>query len=94
MREGFGLVTYQLIYTKQAKQDAKKVAASGLKPKAEKLLQIIAEDPYKQPPSYEKLLGDLKGAFSRRINLQHRLVYQVLEKEKMIKVIRFWSHYE
>ncbi len=87
-------MTYQLIYTKQAKQDAKKVAASGLKPKAEKLLQIIAEDPYKQPPSYEKLLGDLKGAFSRRINLQHRLVYQVLEKEKMIKVIRFWSHYE
>ena len=72
----------------------KKLASSGLKLKAEELLTLIAEDPYKKPPPFEKLVGDLAGAYSRRINIQHRLVYQVLEDEKIVKVLRFWSHYE
>ena len=87
-------MTYQLVYTTQAKQDAKKAASGGLKPKLEKLLEFIQQNPHQKPPSYEHLIGDLSGAISRRINIQHRLVYQVLEKEKMIKVIRMWSHYE
>jgi len=85
---------YNLIYTKQAKKDAKKVASSGLKSKVEKLLDILREDPLQEYPPYEKLVGDLSGAYSRRINIQHRLVYQIYEKEKIVKVIRMWSHYE
>jgi len=87
-------VTWKLVYTKQAQKDAKKLASSGLKPKAEELLALIAEDPYRKPPPFEKLVGDLEGACSRRINIQHRLVYQVLEDEKVVKVLRLWSHYE
>ena len=85
---------WQLYYTKQAQKDARKLASSGLKNKAQELLVIIQSDPYQNPPPYEKLVGDLSGAYSRRINIQHRLVYQVLEKEKSIKVLRLWSHYE
>jgi Txe/YoeB family toxin of toxin-antitoxin system len=81
------------IYTKQAKKDAKKLASSGLKSKAQALLEILSEDPYQSPPPYEKLVGDLKGALSRRINIQHRLVYQVIEERHTVKVIRMWSHY-
>ncbi len=85
---------WQLYYTKQAQKDARKLASSGIKNKAQELLAIIEADPYQNPPPYEKLVGDLSGAYSRRINIQHRLVYQVLEKEKSIKVLRLWSHYE
>ena len=85
---------WQLYYTKQAQKDAKKLASSGLKNKAQELLKIIEQNPYQNPPPYEKLVGDLSGAYSRRINIQHRLVYQVLEKEKSVKVLRLWSHYE
>ena len=84
---------WQLYYTKQAQKDARKLASSGLKNKAQELLTIIEQDPYQNPPPYEKLVGDLSGAYSRRINIQHRLVYQVLEKEKSVKVLRLWSHY-
>jgi toxin YoeB len=87
-------VTWELVYTKQAQKDAKKLAASGLKNKAQSLLKIIKKDPFQRPPPYEKLVGDLSGAYSRRINIQHRLVYQVYEKEHTIKVIRLWTHYE
>ena len=87
-------MSWTLVYTKQAKKDAKKIASSGLKPKAERLLEILAEDPYKNPPPFEKLVGDLAGACSRRINIQHRLVYQVLDDIKTVKVIRMWTHYE
>nr|WP_269802494.1 Txe/YoeB family addiction module toxin [Marinobacter sp. G11] len=83
-----------MVYTKQAQKDAKKLASSGLKPKAQELLALIAEDPYRKPPPIEKLIGDLSGAYSRRINIQHRLVYQVLEEERVVKVLRLWSHYE
>lgn len=85
---------WELYYTKHAKKDAKKLASAGLKSKAQDLLEIIKTDPYKNPPPYEKLVGDLEGAYSRRINIQHRLVYQVLEEEKAIKVLRLWTHYE
>ena len=85
---------YKLIYTRQAQKDAKKLAQSGLKKNAFKILEIIKEDPFHNPPSYEKLLGDLAGAYSRRINIQHRIVYQVYEKEKTVKVIRMWTHYK
>ena len=85
---------YQLLFTSQAQRDAKKLSASGLRPKAEALLKILEEDPYQTPPPYEKLVGDLAGAYSRRINIQRRLVYQVLKKEKIVKVIRMWTHYE
>lgn len=87
-------MSYKLIYTKQAQKDAKKLSASGLKPKALELLKIIEIDPYQTPPRYEKLLGDLSGAYSRRINIQHRIVYQVLEEENLIKILRLWTHYE
>ncbi len=83
-----------LCYTHQAKMDAKKLAAAGLKQKALALLDVIRNDHYQNPPPYEKLVGDLSGAYSRRINIQHRLVYQVLEKEKIVKVLRLWMHYE
>lgn len=87
-------MTWKLVYTKQAQKDAKKLASSGLKPKAQKLLALMAEDPYRKPPPFQKLIGDLAGAYSRRINIQHRLVYQVLEDEQVVKVLRLWSHYE
>ena len=87
-------MTWKLVYTKQANKDARKLASSGLKPKAERLLEILKEDPFKTPPPFEKLVGDLSGALSRRINIQHRLVYQVLDKSKTVKVIRMWTHYE
>jgi Txe/YoeB family toxin of toxin-antitoxin system len=87
-------VTWKLVYTRQAQKDAKKLASSGLKPKAQELLALIAENPYRKPPPFEKLVGDLAGSYSRRINIQHRLVYQVLEDERVVKVLRLWSHYE
>lgn len=87
-------MTWQLVFTKQAQKDAKKLAGSGLKPKAQELLSLLEQDPFSKPPPFEKLIGDLAGAYSRRINIQHRLVYQVLESEKVVKVLRLWSHYE
>jgi Txe/YoeB family toxin of toxin-antitoxin system len=87
-------VTWTLYYTKQAQKDARKLASSGLKEKAQELLRIIENNPFQTPPPYEKLVGDLTGAYSRRINIQHRLVYQVLEEEKAIKVLRLWTHYD
>lgn len=86
--------TYKLVYTKQATKDAKKAASSGLKPKIKDLLEIIQENLFEEYPPYEKLVGNLEGAYSRRINIQHRLVYQVYEKEKVVKVIRMWTHYD
>lgn len=85
---------YRLIYTKQAKKDAKKVSAGGLRNQTQKLLKLLEQDPYLEPPPYKKLMGDLDGAISRRINIQHRLVYQILEEAKLVKIIRMWSHYE
>ncbi len=87
-------MSWELVYTKQAQKDAKKLAASGLKKKAKGLLELIKENPYQNPSPYEKLVGDLSGAYSRRINIQHRLVYQVYEEEHAIKIIRLWTHYE
>ncbi|MDW7748632.1 Txe/YoeB family addiction module toxin [Halomonas sp.] len=87
-------MTWTFVYTRQAQKDARKLASSGLKPKAQELLALLAEDPYRKPPPFEKLIGDLAGAYSRRINIQHRLVYQVLEDERVVKVLRLWSHYE
>jgi len=87
-------VIWELSYTKQAQKDAKKLSASGLKTKAETLLEIIKENPYQNPPPYEKLVGDLNGAYSRRINIKHRLVYQVFENENIVKILRLWTHYE
>ena len=85
---------FKLVYTKQAKKDSRKVASSGLKPKVIDLLEILKEDPFKEYPPFEKLVGNLEGAYSRRINIQHRLVYQVYEEEKIVKVIRMWTHYD
>jgi Txe/YoeB family toxin of toxin-antitoxin system len=85
---------WRIVFTQQAQKDAKKIAASGLRPKAEHLLGLLKEDPLQSPPRFEKLVGDLSGAYSRRINIQHRLVYQLLEKEKIVKVLRMWTHYE
>lgn len=87
-------MSWELVYTKQAKKDAKKLVSSGLKAKAERLLHILRTNPYQTPPPYERLVGDLAGACSRRINIQHRLVYQVLDDIKTVKVIRMWTHYE
>ncbi len=87
-------MSWKLVYTKQAQKDAKKLAESGMKPKAQALLDVLAENPWQNPPPYEKLRGDLAGACSRRINIQHRLVYQVLDEIKTVKVIRMWTHYE
>ncbi|MFH0775616.1 MAG: Txe/YoeB family addiction module toxin [bacterium] len=87
-------MSWQLVFTKQARKDAKKLAVTGLRPKAEILLDILRKDPFQQPPPFEKLVGDLRGAYSRRINIQHRLVYQVLMEIKTVKVIRMWTHYE
>ena len=82
------------MFTRQARKDAQKVAASGLRTNVERLLQVLREDPWRNPPPFEKLIGDLTGAFARRINIQHRLVYQVLEREHVVKVLRMWTHYE
>ncbi len=87
-------MTWKLLYTKHAQKDAKKLAKSNLKPKAQALLELLADDPFHSPPPFEKLTGDLSGAFSRRINIQHRLVYQVLPEERIVKVLRMWTHYE
>jgi toxin YoeB len=87
------VVNWTLVYTTQAKRDAKKLTRSGLKPRAQELLDLLAHNPYQTPPPYEKLVGDLAGACSRRINIQHRLVYQVLHDIKTVKVIRMWTHY-
>ncbi len=87
-------MSWTLVYTKHAQKDAKKVAAAGLKEKAVSLLEILARDPFANPPPYEKLVGDLAGAYSRRINIQHRLVYQVVKSGKTIKILRMWTHYE
>jgi toxin YoeB len=88
------MVEWKIVYTRQAQRDARKIAAAGLRPKAEKLLEILSRNPYQTPPTFEKLVGDLSSAYSRRINIQHRLVYQVLEEERTVKVIRMWTHYE
>jgi len=87
-------VTWKIVFTRQAQKDAKKLAAAGLKPKAIELLGILQNNPFQTPPSFEKLVGDLAGAYSRRISVKHRLVYEILEKEKVVKVIRMWTHYE
>ena len=84
---------WKLYYTKQAKKDARKLASSGFKEKAQLLLQVIENNPFQDPPPYEKLVGDLSGAYSRRINIQYRIIYQVLNKEKKVKIIRLWTHY-
>ncbi len=88
------MANWQLLYTKAAQKDAKNLTVAGLKDKVLQLLDIVAENPFQNPPPYEKLVGDLTGAYSRRVNIQHRLVYQVLEAEKIIKILRMWSHYE
>jgi Txe/YoeB family toxin of toxin-antitoxin system len=87
-------VSWRLVYTKQAQKDAKKLASSNLKEKAEELLAILEQNPFQNPPPYEKLVGDLTGAYSRRINIQHRLVYEIIESEQVVKIIRMWTHYE
>lgn len=87
-------MSWRIVFTKQAKKDAKKLASSGLRSKAEELLDILRQNPYQTPPRYEKLLGDLSDAYSRRINIQHRLVYQVYEVEMTVKILRMWTHYE
>lgn len=94
MFPGAFLVMWKLVFTKQAQKDAKKLVSAGLKAKAEELLRILELNPFLTPPRYEKLVGDLTGAYSRRINIQHRLVYQVLEDQRTVKVIRMWTHYE
>jgi toxin YoeB len=87
-------VSWRLVFTKQAQKDAKKIAQSGLKPQANRLLDLLTEDPFQNSPPYEKLMGDLTGAYSRRINIQHRLIYQILKDIRTVKIIRLWSHYE
>ena len=84
----------QIVFTKQAQKDAKKLSGSGLRAKTEKLIQILRDNPYQTPPPYEKLVGDVAGAYSRRINIQHRLVYQIIEDKKTVKIIRMWTHYD
>lgn len=87
-------MSWRLVFTKQAEKDAKRIAPSGLKPQANRLLDILREDPYRNPPPYEKLVGDLSGAYSRRINIQHRLVYQIVDDIETVKIIHMWTHYE
>ncbi len=87
-------MTWKIVFTSQARKDAKKLTASGLRPQAERLLQILERNPYQEHPPFRKLMGDLEGAYSRRINIQHRLVYQILEEIRTVKVIRMWTHYE
>jgi toxin YoeB len=88
------VVSWEIVFAKQALKDAKKLAASGLKPKAQELLTVLATNPLQNPPPYEKLVGDLAGAYSRRINIQHRMVYEVFAKEGVVRVLRMWTHYE
>ena len=88
------MVSWRLVYARQAQKDARKLAASGLKPKAQELLAVLERNPFQNPPAFEKLVGDLQGAYSRRINIQHRLVYEVFEAERVVRVLRMWSHYE
>jgi Txe/YoeB family toxin of toxin-antitoxin system len=88
------MVMWRIVYTKQSQKDAKKIAAAGLKPKAERLLEILSKNPFQTPPPFEKLVGDLSGAYSRRITIQHRLVCHVLEGIRTVKIIRMWTHYE
>ncbi len=85
---------WQIVFTKHARKDARRLASSGLRPSAEQLLEILASDPFRKPPPFEKLVGDLVGAYSRRINIRHRLVYQVLQEQRTVKVLRMWTHYE
>jgi toxin YoeB len=87
-------VKWRVVFTRQAQKDAKKLAATGLRSRTERLLNILRENPYQTPPPFEKLVGDLAGAYSRRINIQHRLIYEILDKDKVVKVIRMWTHYE
>lgn len=87
-------MSWQLVYAKQAMKDAQKLAASGLKPKAQELLAVLANDPLQNPPPFEKLVGDLAGTYSRRINIQHRIVYEVFAQEKTVRILRMWTHYE
>jgi len=87
-------VSWKIVFTKQAQKDARKLAVAGLKPKAEQLIELLRTDPFQTPPPFEKLVGDLSGAYSRRINIQQRLVYQIIEEERVVKVIRMWTHYE
>ena len=87
-------MTWQVVYAKQALKDAKKLSASGVRPRAEQILDLLARDPFQNPPPYEKLVGDLVGAYSRRINIQHRIVYEVFIKQKTVRVLRMWTHYE
>lgn len=87
-------MSWSVVFTKQAQKDARKIASSNLQPQAQRILDILAENPFQNPPPYEKLIGDLAGAYSRRINIQHRLVYQVYEAERAVKVVRMWMHYE
>jgi Txe/YoeB family toxin of toxin-antitoxin system len=88
------VVSWRLVYARQAQKDARKLAAAGLKPKAQELLAVLERNPLQNPPSFEKLVGDLQGAYSRRINIQHRLVYEVFEAERIVRALRMWSHYE
>lgn len=94
MRQNSSMVNWQLVYTKQAQKDAKKISSAGLKPKAEYLISILQKNPFQIPPPFEKLMGDLEGACSRRINIQHRLVYQIIKEAHTVKIIRMWAHYE
>jgi len=94
VHRGIKVVTWRIVFTSQAQRDAKKIARSGLKPQVERQLAILKENPYQAPPPFEKLVGDLSGACSRRINIQHRLIYQILDDVRMVKVIRMWTHYE
>ena len=87
-------MSWQLVFSKYTEKDAKKLAAAGLKSKTQELLAVLSNDPFQNPPAYEKLVGDLAGAYSRRINIQHRLVYEVFVKERVVRVLRMWSHYE
>lgn len=87
-------MSWKVVFTKHAQKDAKKLSSHGLKSKAEEIIELLKHNPYQTPPPYEKLLGDLSGAYSRRLNIQHRMVYQILDEEKIVKVIRMWTHYE
>jgi toxin YoeB len=88
------VVIWEIVYTKQAMKDAKKLAASGLKPKTQELIEVLSNNPFQNPPPFEKLVGDLAGAYSRRINIQHRIVYEIFSKERIVRVLRMWTHYE
>jgi toxin YoeB len=94
VRDRTEVVSWRVVYTAQAQRDARRIRGAGQRPRVEKLLEILRKDPFQTPPRFERLVGDLKGAYSRRINIQHRLVYEVLEQERVVKVLRMWTHYE